>query len=84
MHEKWLQSIASAILHEEYLNPVSESVNSKNSEKQIIFFKECTRLHRCQNNYFKGKSHCIFKYAVNKQISAYSFKKSMHMEKKLF
>lgn len=29
MHEKWLQSIASAILKEEYLNPVSQSVTGK-------------------------------------------------------
>lgn len=29
MHKKWLQSIASVILNEEYLNPDSENVTGK-------------------------------------------------------
>lgn len=39
MHENWLQSIASAILHEEYLNPVSESVTVKTVRSKLFFLR---------------------------------------------
>lgn len=39
MHENWLQSIASAILHEEYLNPVSESVTVKTVRNKLFFLR---------------------------------------------
>lgn len=42
MHEKWLQSIASLILNEEYLYPVSESVTGK-TVRNKRFFK---RMHQ--------------------------------------